>query len=327
MSRSGKFRRRSANNASYWIAKLRAGPLSDADRRRFESWRAAHPSHHAAVEDLLRERRHAANRARVPQRSDSRQRPSQSHRSRHRQRRFARFSGLWSTNLLRYVAIAAVALLAGLFLTMDERADFETAPGAQASFALADGSVILMNTDTAINLVSSDRRRLELVRGEADIIVAEDAAPMRIVVAEVLLEAPRGRLLLRKDARGIALAVIDGKVQVRPAGDGLATEVAAGDYVMLSDDGSAVLPATAKVEDAAAWQEGLVIFDGTPLDAALADVSRYRRSRLLVLNETYGRRQVLGRYSLSDPDALMARLVQENGAAKLELFGLYTLVY
>lgn len=327
MSGSGKLRRRSANNASYWIAKLRAGPLSDADRRRFESWRAAHPNHHAAVQDLLRERRHAARRPHVSRQSEPQRLQLARQRSRRHWRRSLTFSGFWRSSLLRYAAIGVLALLAGLSLTMEERADFQTAPGAQASFALADGSVILMNTDTAINVAVTDPRRLELVRGEADIIVAEGVAPLRIAVAEMLLEAPRGRLLLRKDERGLALAVIDGKVQVRSGGTGAATVVAAGDYVMLSDDGSAVLPASATVEDAAAWQEGLVIFDGTPLDAALADVSRYRRSRLLVLNETYGRRQVLGRYSLSDPDALMTRLVQENGAAKLELLGLYTLVY
>ena len=109
---SSKKLRRNRANASYWIAKLRAGPLSDSDRRRFESWRAAHPSNHSAVEHVLRERREVTKPFRPTER-----RAASLYR-----RRASLLARLWRSKRLRVFAVAALVIGAGFFLTMEARA-------------------------------------------------------------------------------------------------------------------------------------------------------------------------------------------------------------
>ena len=312
---------RREDRTAYWIAKLRAGPLTDPDRRRFEAWRAAHPANHAAVEDLLRIHRRGPGARRggaaVPAPSSRRAKPSKPKITARR----------WPSPRA-LLAVALVAAVAAAYLTREEAADYRTAPGAQGSFALVDGSVVFMNTDTAIDVSENGIRRLHLLEGEADIILADDGVPIEVRVAGAELRTARGRFLLRKDAGAVTLAVIDGTVAVRRKNGGpLVAQIAAGEVVTLSEDGSAAFPSALAIEDLAAWQEGAVVFDATPLDQALCQLSRYRDSRLIILAGRLAGRAVAGRYSLQDPGALMARLVREGGAEKLEILGLYTLVY
>ena len=312
----GKHDRRTwrQGRTAYWTAKLRAGPLSDSDRRRFEAWRAAHPANHAAVEDLLalRHRDSGVRRMAAGQAAEPRRRRSRQSRS--------RMPGM--------LAVGLLAVIVAIVATRGEAVDYRTEPGDQGSFALADGSVVFMNTDTRINVSENGIRQIELLDGEADIIVAAGNPPLEVRVADLRLHAGEGRLLLRKDWSGISLAVIDGAVELRGGeGGSQPTEIAAGAVVTLSDDGSAVFPSTLAIEDAAAWQEGAVVFEATPLDEALRQIDRYRDSRLVILASRLADREVFGRYSLQDPDALTARLVREGEAEKIEILGLYTLVY
>lgn len=322
MGKSGKTYRRDGRT-SYWIAKLQAGPLSEADRRRFEAWRAAHPSHHAAVERLLRELR--LN----PRQGQGGSIAAGSRRSRTAPASRSQRSRLLGKLLPRLFFVTLAALLAAVFWTGEESADYRTAAGAQASFALNDGSVVFMNTDTALNVTDDGaRRRLMLLRGEADIIIAGAAIPMEVTVASAKLSAVEGRLLLRQDRRGITLAMVDGSALLRPSGNGgQVLEIKAGRTVILSADGKMAVPSSETLETMAAWQEGAVVFEALPLDQALYQVGRYREGVLVVLNPRLAKHEVLGRYSLKDPDALLARLLRDGGGEKLDLFGYLTLVY
>ncbi|MEX0922676.1 MAG: FecR domain-containing protein [Rhodovibrionaceae bacterium] len=323
MGKSGKTYREGAR-AAYWVAKLRAGALSESDRRRFEAWRAAHPNHHAAVDPLLRvqrEERGRLSRARKysARRRDGRTRPQSA----------ASLERRLGDYLPRILFVALAVLLAAVFLSREQAADYRTAPGAQASFALTDGSVVFMNTDTALDVFEEgERRRMDLLRGEADFTVLPGGGPMEIAVAAAVVSLAEGRLLLRKDWSGITLSVIDGVAQLKSrAGGSPAVEIGTGDTVMLSEDGTAVVPSETTIASIAAWQEGAVVFEATPLDEALRQVGRYRSGRLAILGSRLAAHAVQGRYSLKDPDALMARLLEEGGGGKLEFFGLLTLVY
>ncbi|MFX9169461.1 FecR domain-containing protein, partial [Acinetobacter baumannii] len=76
--------------------------------------------------------------------------------------------------------LALAAGLAGLSLTplaTRLRADHATGVGERRDLALADGSHVLLNTDSALSVdYTADRRGVALQRGEAFFAVARDPA-------------------------------------------------------------------------------------------------------------------------------------------------------
>ena len=118
------------------------------------------------------------------------------------------------------LAVAAsflLLVLAGLFpdYLRHPLADYRTHIGEQTSIQLADGSVIHLNTDTALNVsLSNQERRVELLGGEAEFEVAHDRTrPFRVSAGHTTTEALGTRFIIRYDGNGGNVTLLQGKIR------------------------------------------------------------------------------------------------------------------
>ncbi len=177
------------------------------------------------------------------------------------------------------------------------RADQSTGVGERRTVQLADGTTLVLNTDSAVDVhFSQDVRRLRLVRGEIAITTGADAdhghRPFFVDTAQGSLQALGTRFTVRQHDDSAAVAVLEGAVRVVPAN-------AASAAVVLSAGQGATFDATAlrsRFDDAgvasaaAAWTQGMLVVHAMPLGDFLAELGRYRRGHLGCAPEVAGLR-------------------------------------
>ncbi|MDT4858318.1 Protein FecR [compost metagenome] len=210
--------------------------------------------------------------------------------------------------LLSGMAVAGGALWLTRDITPWERltADLATATGERRGLALADGSQLQLNTDSAVDIrFDSQQRLVELRRGEILVSSAIQAAPLRVRTRHGLVEAQAARFVLRQGKSASRLSVLQGSVALKPA-SGLSTQlVQAGQSFDLSHDG--IHPARQLGMEAGAWVDGLIVGRDMRLADFLAEVSRYRHGRLACA-EDIGDLRLSGVFRLDDTDKLLALL-------------------
>lgn len=174
---------------------------------------------------------------------------------------------------------------------------YSTDLGEQRILTLADGSVVTLNTSSAIKVdFSGQRRNIELIEGEAFFRVAHDTArPFDVNARGTTARAVGTQFNVRIAGQTTLVSVLDGIVDVRerdhlkpaaePALRLLKGEEATVDASQVT--GGQQAPRVVKTAHAAplravAWTRGRVEFDGTPLIDVLSEFQRYREFKVSV---------------------------------------------
>lgn len=168
-------------------------------------------------------------------------------------------------------------------------ADERTAVGERRSLVLADGTRLMLNTATAVDIrFDARQRRLILRSGEIMVATARDAADRPLVVStqDGTLTPAGTRFTVRRDEvspRGggaTQLAVNEGAVDIRTAErvDDSPIRVRAGQQVHFTRH--RVDPVTALSEASQSWTENALIAEGMALGNFIAELERYRPGRL-----------------------------------------------
>ncbi|MEN4919913.1 FecR domain-containing protein [Achromobacter spanius] len=183
---------------------------------------------------------------------------------------------------------------------------YRTATGEQRVVNLPDGTVLTMNTDSAVAMrFDARQRRIDLRSGEILIATAADSAgrPFGVKTPNGLLTPLGTRFAVRQmdDSRGAThVAVFEGAVQVEPAARALATRVVhAGEQAEF--DGRTLSAATPVQAQGPAWTEGMLVANRMRLDRFLAELGRYRAGILRCDAEVAGR-EVTGAFRIDDTD-------------------------
>mgnify|MGYP005993273889 FL=1 len=287
--------------AALWVARLSSTDATEADRKAFEAWRAADPAHAEAFAEMEAWRR-TMKRAPDP-------------------RRRGLPKGL--------AALAAVVGLAGLLSDplgwIDRmRADAWTDRGGIETTTLPDGSRVDLNTDTALALrFTAGERGVALLRGEAVFDVVPDAARPFVVRGNgVRARAVGTRFFVRVDGAA-PVGVAEGRVDV--ATEAGQTQLRAGEVAVRGADDRPVARSS-DVARAIAWREGTLAVSGEPLSGVLAELERYRRGRILLVDSALGSRRFSGTLDLRDTDAALDVLAAAMGLRLTRLTPLLVLV-
>nr|WP_315248716.1 FecR domain-containing protein [uncultured Duganella sp.] len=269
-----------AEQAAGWLVRL--GSDDDAERASaqagFDAWKRADPRHAEAaaeIESLLNHLQAVRGPKARPARVALNTRFAQS-----RQRR---------RNRVAAVAVALAVLIAGpAALTLDSHtpryftADMRTATGAWQSYTLQDGSVITLDSGSAVNLhFDQQRRTVELVRGAINVTVAKDASrPFVVETAQGEMRALGTRFMVEREAGATTLSMLESKVAARAAANPRAVVVQAGERVRITADAVGALePINAGAVDYA-WQRHKLAVEDRPLGEVLAQLNRYRAGRI-----------------------------------------------
>jgi transmembrane sensor len=309
-----------SDEAIDWLLHLSSGRATPKDRLAFLRWRGRTPAHEAAAreaESIL----HALGQTRQADRARRHGEPISFPAMPHSRvgRRF-----LFAGAAVASVAALAVGLptvwpLASLY------ADQATAVGERKRVVLADGSVVFLNTDTALSIDYADQdRRIVLHHGQALFEVARDPGRPFVVVADGAATRALGTIFaVRRTETCADVIVTEGAVEVR-VGTQDAVRLEAGQRLGFGAR-AALGPRTIDAEAATAWQRGKLIFNRRPLQSVVAELERYRAGRIVVLGERLKTLQITGVFDLDDPDRLL-RTLEETTKAKVVHMPLLTVI-
>lgn len=183
---------------------------------------------------------------------------------------------------------------------------YRTATGEQRVVHLPDGTVLTLNTDSAVAMRYDERqRRITLRGGEILIATAADSAgrPFGVETPNGLLTPLGTRFTVRQmdDSRGATrVAVFDGAVQVEPDSPTQpARVVQAGEQAEF--DRHALSPVIPVNEKAPAWTEGMLVANRMRLDRFVAELGRYRTG-IVRCDAEVAHREVTGAFRIDDTD-------------------------
>lgn len=297
------------DEAAEWLMRLHDSGATDADRAACERWRQADPQHALAwerAERLLGKLGGLPAALAMP----ALDRP-RSHRAQRR------------ATVARLAALLAVAPAGWLawqaWYAADQRgwgADLRTATGERRTEHLADGSRLLLDTASAVDIrFDGALRLLTLRQGAISIETAADTAtphrPFVVDTAHGRLRALGTRFTVRQeggraDGGPVRLAVTEGAVEVTLRGAASpALVVQAGQQTVLRA-GDVTSPQPLQPE-ATAWTHGMLMADAMPLAAFCAELSRYRPGLLQCAPEVRALR-VSGSFPLGDTDRTLTML-------------------
>lgn len=261
--------------AAQWLVRLHSGNAGPADHAACARWRTQHPAHEHAWQ---RAERMAAKFGAVPATIGvpvlARQQVL------HTNRRAA----------LRTLAVLGTAMPAAWLGWRHTpwqgwMADYNTVTGERREVTLADGSRILLDTASAINVTfDSAERKVHLHSGAILVKTSVDPAsehrPFSVHTAKGQLRALGTRFTVRQDAESynpgpVHVAVTEGAVEVTlPGASRPVLVLPSGQQTVLTAQGAE----TPQPLDIAAqgWIQGVLYADAMRLDHFCAELARYR---------------------------------------------------
>ncbi|HSX62404.1 MAG TPA: FecR domain-containing protein [Tahibacter sp.] len=289
--------------AARWHAIASGRDLSADETRSLDQWLAQNPRHRLAYADVcaaafaLEQSRAAAEAVVAPAAT-------------------ARAPRTW----LRWSAAAGAPLLLALALLVGPRiapgwqnwnSDLYTEIGKSQSQTLADGSVLELDTDSAVRVrLGSDRRDIELLRGRLAIAVAKDPTrPLHVRAGRVDAMAVGTRFVVDRNEAGTEVGVHEGIVRVT-AGDAAPVELTAGQQAFVGHDEPAARVGALSSNDG--WTRGVLSVEQVPLAKVLAELDRYLPERIVLADDAHAAMPITATLPLDDPAAALRALAQTS---------------
>lgn len=294
-----------ADAAALWLTQMMSGEMSADDRDSWLAWRAASPEHERAWQHIESARSRiggleGAVASRAMAAADDARR------------------------LRRRMIIGPLLLIGGAgagwgaFRSQTAQllaADLRTSPGEQRRVSLEDGSLVMLNTDTAVDVAFDESRRLlRLLAGEVLIETGHQASasgrpeqrPFVVQTRDGWIRALGTRFIVRKFDGRTSVAVLESAVEVTPAAaSAVVSRVEAGERLVFTS-GAAGMPEPLDVQEAA-WTRGQLIAADARLGDFIAELSRFRRG-VLRCDPAVADLRFSGVFPVNDTDRILAML-------------------
>lgn len=268
---------RALREAAEWRVCLAEAPVPETDRRAFEQWLRSDAEHVRAWRELeatwdtLETARRPAARAALER--------TYREERRHIRRLLGRGTGAL---LLLLALLPGVWLGLGIGAPGHLLADHYTAIGEVRTVDLPDGSRLVLDTGTAVDLqFSAEQRRIRLRDGRLFVDVAPDAErPLEVVTDTARARALGTRFSVRRRPEATRVTVFESRVELCPAdAGGDCRRLRRGQRAQASSrDVGPVVAVPTGAEPA--WAGGYLAIDDRPVAEVLAELARYHRGVL-----------------------------------------------
>lgn len=288
--------------AEDWFVRLRAADCSSSERAAFSHWHAADPENagrFAEIEYLHDAAAQLADDPLIRAATRAAKRKSAVHRQR-----------------LGWLA-AAAAMVGAIGLGVYH---YRVAPaGSQyasdttpRTIVLADGTRMQLDAASSVTLrISASQRLLELQHGRVELVVAADAArPFEVHAGAATIRDIGTTFQVSRDARGVDVALLDGRVEVSGKHAGQAWRKLLDPEQRVQIDPNGIAGAVEALDMAAAqgWPEGQLVFHQRRLDDLLAEANRYAPLQLRLADPSLGSLRVSGSIRAGDQQTLLKAL-------------------
>jgi transmembrane sensor len=232
-------------------------------------------------------------------------------------------------------------------LTLSPAADtpqyqkFRTHYGQQKTFTLADNTIMVLNTNTIIEVAYSEKqRKINLIRGEANFDVAKDKTrPFTVVSGEQSFTA-LGTIfnVQRQSTDNIELVVNEGRVLISDTNTSVTKLLnimhtpqaeLSDDITVIKESEKAVITdaivqptiqlAKESVQKELAWKKGMLIFNGESLSNVLIEIERYNDVKFSGVNQNMAHLKVAGYFKTQDISGLLQSLDYNFGITSTRL--------
>jgi transmembrane sensor len=319
-------RRQLAEEAAQWLIRLDAdAPPSAEELRALGEWLHRSPAHREELESMaaLWGRMNILTELAVPLGHAGRAVPTR--------------QPTWRRAGAVLAALSAVAILIGVMIVqgrtphpmLETNGLYATAVGQQSVKLLADGSQVMLNTNSQIKVEYGETyRNVYLLQGEALFTVAKNPRrPFRVYAGSGLIEAVGTAFSVYLKGTQVDVAVTEGRVAlaaINPARAQAPSQslgvVSAGEVARIGNpaadpasDGIAVLEELEPIAPQAlaqrlAWQDGVVMFSGETLENVVKELGRYTTTSIEIPDENIRSMRVGGRFPVGETEAMLAAL-------------------
>ncbi|MCK9814738.1 FecR domain-containing protein [Pseudomonas sp. MAFF 302046] len=186
-------------------------------------------------------------------------------------------------------------------------ADYRSQVGERLPVTLEDGSQLLLNSDSAVDIVFDGQQRLVLLKqGEIMVTTAADPhqRPFSVQTRQGRVLALGTRFTVREQDTTTTVAVFEHKVQITTH-EGQTQLLTSGQRCQF--DRQAVHAPTTLDFAEGAWSRGLLVANDQRLEAFVAELGRYRRGWLRC-DPAVADLRISGTFDLRDTDQILRAL-------------------
>lgn len=280
-----------------WQLCLDSGITNEREKLEFQRWLAADPEHVRAWKQLTGLDQQLTVAVAPAARKALLRRPGRASQRRN------------VGSLLGVLLVSAVAL--GLVNEQrplsDWLADEVTAAGEQRELQLADRSRVRLNSRSAVDITfTPDERRLFLRSGEILVETAHgDPRPFLVETEHGTLRALGTRFLVREDAQGTRLIVLQSAVAAHPQQAADERVIEQGQQVLMNTASLGTSQAAPLAADA--WMHGMLVVENVRLADLLERLGDYQNGHLSV-DESIADLPISGSFPLRNLDSALAAL-------------------
>ncbi|MCZ6760465.1 MAG: FecR domain-containing protein [Gemmatimonadetes bacterium] len=208
---------------------------------------------------------------------------------------------------------------------------YATSVGEQRTMLLADGSLVVVNTNSAIQVnFTGQYRDIQLLRGEAHFTVAENNAnPFRVFASNSRVEAIGTAFAVYLRGSEVQVIVSEGRVALVAHKQAVADPITsnnapveellgtleAGEVGIIADGApdagtksSLRRIELANVDRLLAWRVGLLAFSGDSLETVVTEISRYTTVSIEIPDPAVRAIRAGGQFPVGEIDAMLAAL-------------------
>jgi len=290
---------KAVKQAIQWLLRLRESGHEPTLQQQCAQWRSAHHEHEQAWQRVMH-LHHDLDLRCVPGAGLALQTLETSQQRLHRRQALKLLGGVVMAGSATWLAKDLDAISAWA-------SDYATGTGERRVLTLPDGSLMQLNTRSAVDLAfNAQQRMVRLKQGEL-MMTCNARHPVLVQTRNALLEGFEGRFVAYQDNDCTRVSVTHGKVAVHRPGNGQLLWIESGQNWRLDAQGAHRLAHLGM--DPMAWTEGLIVTQDMRLSDFLTQVSRYRHGYLGCSDEVADLR-LSGVFRLADPEQLIQLLPQ-----------------
>jgi transmembrane sensor len=233
---------------------------------------------------------------------------------------------------LGVVATVLIVVLAGVVWHWDgapKEAEtavrFATGHGEQRSWTLTDGSVVQLNTDSALRVAFDQKERfVELTQGQVYFSVAKDPQRrFRVIVNGAEIVAVGTQFDIYQHDQSVLVTVTEGRIAVYGGGEhaspqgmaasGRPVSVGAGEQIRINQAAVLESPTRAALKQNESWRSGRIVFEDQPLGQVVEQFNRYAKVPIEVSDLALGSVRIGGEFDAYDIDSFCAFLQSMDG--------------
>lgn len=292
-----------------WLVRMKDDKASVADRHAFAAWIAASSAHEAAFERA----------SRLWDRFDF-VKPEYER---------AKAAGKLGRRVVVLGGLAVLAASSGAYIVTRPGifAGYTTDIAERRIFTLEDGSVVELGSYSALSVdYGPQKRLLTLHRGEAFFQVAADRGRPFVVAAGAGTTQALGTAFnVKLSDDEVTVAVMEHAVSVTLDA---ARTVTIGEGWQVSYGASGLgSPGETDQGSVSAWRQDRILFRDVPLRRVLRELERYRRGRILLMDESIGDMPVTAIFETSQADQALQTIAETLSVRVLDAGGFVAVVY